>query len=378
MNAVNWQDERRLYPAASAQTYLLTAAVGPISSPVMSSYQNHYQSLLQSGDIDWMENVEMLGHVRELTAQFINAHGAHEVAFGPNTSMAMNFLAMGFSSLLKSHGKKQKILSCREEFPSSTIPWLHHKYEVTQVPAKDLIQEAERGDYSMVVCSAVQFGTGYRQNLRKLGEVCRSRNVYFVVNATQALGAYPIDVQACGISAMTASCHKWMCCGYGLCVMYLSQELLKEFSSPIAGWLSMNDPLAMNNRQLDLKCEASVLEVGIPSFAIVGALGEHLKQLNRIGIENIAERILELSRYASEELSRYHEVASERTSSPSLNTCDSGILLLSTDKAGMLEEKLASRRIHVSVRQGGLRIATHFFNDHKDIDNLTDVLKEIH
>ncbi|MCB0384180.1 MAG: aminotransferase class V-fold PLP-dependent enzyme, partial [Bdellovibrionales bacterium] len=255
MTAINWENERGLYPAASAQTYLLTAAVGPISSPVHKTYQLHYQSLLQSGDINWMENVEMLGLVREASAGFINASEAREIAFTPNTSMAMNFLAMGIAGYLDRSAKPRKILSCQEEFPSSTIPWLHHKYEVVQVPAHQLEVEAERGDYSLLITSAVQFGTGYRQNLRTLGEICQARGTKLIVNATQALGAFPIDVQGSGISALTASCHKWMCCGYGLSLLYLENELLEQFDSPLAGWLSMKNPLAMNNRQLDLKAE---------------------------------------------------------------------------------------------------------------------------
>lgn len=375
--SINWENERELYPAVTKQTYLLTGAVGPISKNVYASYQNHYRSLYEVGDINWMENVETLDLVREQTARFLGATGAHEIAFTANTSMAMNLLAMTFKSRLEKANKPLKILSCNEEFPSTTIPWLHHGFEVIQVPAANLADEAEKAPAPLVVASAVQFGTGYRQDLVSLGKICKASKTELVVNGTQAMGAFPIDVKEMGISALTVSCHKWMCCGYGLSIMYLAEELLPTAQWPIAGWLSVEDPLLMDNRAHNLKQDASALEVGIPMFSLIAALGTQLTDLERLGIKNIGHRILEISAYAYSKLNPHFKVITSRTESPNLASPDSGTILFESQNAEAIADQLNQRNIHVSVRQGGLRITTHFYNNKADIDHLVDGLKEI-
>jgi len=129
---IDWASERQLFPAVTKQTYLLTAAVGPISTSVYSSYQNHYKSLLENGDVNWIKNIDMLEQVRAKTAQFLGSNGDHEIAFTANTSLAMNLLALIFKTKLQNQSRPLRVLSCKEEFPSTTVPWLNHGFEVIQ------------------------------------------------------------------------------------------------------------------------------------------------------------------------------------------------------------------------------------------------------
>lgn len=375
MKTIDWDQERQDFPAALSHTYLLTAAVGPISNPVYRAYERHYRGLLENGDYNWLDNVNMLDQVRVRAAQFLGASSPQEVGFSNSTSMAMNYLATMMARHLRSRGVPLRILSCQEEFPSTTVPWLYQGFEVSQVPAAQLIAEIERQRPTLVVTSAVQFGTGYRQDLKLLGEVCRQNQAQLIVNATQALGAFPVSVKECNITALTATCHKWMCCGYGLCLLYVENELSAAMTPALAGWLSVKDPLAMNNRSVEVKNEATAVEMGIPGFATIGAFGQQLQTIERLGIDRIASRILDLSKYAHQELSAICRVASTRTNSPNLSSPDSGILMLQINDAEAIAQKLGEQNIYVSVRQGGLRIATHYFNNHHDVDRLVDGLK---
>jgi len=238
-----------------------------------------------------------------------------------------------------------------------------------------LVSKVEELKPALVVASAVQFGTGYRQNLHLLGEVCHNSGVELIVNATQAMGAFPIHVKEMKIVALTASCYKWMCCGYGLNVVYLSENLLPTAQWPIAGWLSVEDPLAMNNRNLKLKKQASALEVGIPMFSLLAALGTQIEYIQRLGIDYIAKRILEVSSYAYELLAPNFKVISQRSSTPELNSCDSGTLLFEVDNAESVVEQLNRKKIYVSIRQGGIRVSSHFYNNEQDINRLMEGLK---
>jgi len=78
------------------------------------------------------------------------------------------------------------------------------------------IQKSITTDTRVLVTSFVQFATGFRQDLAALGRLCRERNLLFVVDATQGMGVFPIDVVNCGIDFLVFSVYKWAQAGYGV------------------------------------------------------------------------------------------------------------------------------------------------------------------
>ncbi|MCB0362815.1 MAG: aminotransferase class V-fold PLP-dependent enzyme, partial [Bdellovibrionales bacterium] len=214
----DWEKERLQYPALQNQTYLMTAAAGPLSQAVYESYQRHFKELYENGDIHWLLNLDSIETSRRGAMSFIGAHCESEVAFTGNTSLTMNLFAMSFKSLLHSQNRELSVLTCKEEFPSTSLPWIHHGYKIHQVEARNLADALRERNPSIVLTSTVQYGTGFRQNLNQLGELCQQKS-YFIVNATQSLGAFPLDVKKSRVTALSASCHKWMGCGFGICLL---------------------------------------------------------------------------------------------------------------------------------------------------------------
>ncbi len=49
---------------------------------------------------------------------------------------------------------------------------------------------------------------GTMHDLKSMGQICLEHNAYFMVDAAQTFGKYPIDVNECNISFLTASAHK--------------------------------------------------------------------------------------------------------------------------------------------------------------------------
>ena len=80
-----------------------------------------------------------------------------------------------------------------------------------------------------VVCvSSVQWCSGYRLDMKGLGELCRSRGVWLVVDAIQEMGALEIDLGRQYADFLTAGGHKWLNAPHGCGVMYVSERVLKE------------------------------------------------------------------------------------------------------------------------------------------------------
>jgi len=167
-----------------------------------------------------------------------------------------------------------------DEFPSCTLPWLQQGYRVDFVCSRDRglidltdIEKSITANTRILVTSFVQFATGFRQNLVALGRLRRDRNMALVVDATQGMGVFPIDVTNSDIDFLVFSGYKWAQAGYGIGGLYVAPRFLKPTSFRVAGWWSVRDPEAVVNDRLYLKQTAAALEVGCPRFAGIFAFG---------------------------------------------------------------------------------------------------------
>ncbi|HSO85891.1 MAG TPA: aminotransferase class V-fold PLP-dependent enzyme, partial [Draconibacterium sp.] len=215
--------------------------------------------------------------------------------------------------------------------------------------------------------------TGFRQDLEKLGNFCRDNNLIFVVNATQALGIFPVDVKKCNIDFLVFTGLKWATAGYGIGGLYVNKKWLSPDNFPFAGWRSVETPGKMDNLDLELKNEASVIESGCPHFPNIFALGGALNLFNRIGPENVMNRVLYLNRLIEQKLRQLGiELIVQKE-----DKHRSGILIAKIPNPKMVVEELFKRNIFVSARGEGMRVSASIFNNEEDVEKLITELKNI-
>lgn len=88
-------------------------------------------------------------------------------------------------------------------------------FEVTYMDVKedglldlDELAKAMRPDTTLVSVMAINNEIGVIQDIEKIGEMCRERGILFHVDATQAVGKMPLDMQKMKIDLMSLSAHK--------------------------------------------------------------------------------------------------------------------------------------------------------------------------
>lgn len=371
-NQMDWKAVRKLFPAAQTYTYLNSAAAPPLSLYAAKEGKRYYDEMLQHGDIfydRWLTQVE---EVREKLARLLHAQ-TNQLAFTYSSSHGMNLVAQ----ILATRGE---VLAPADEFPSATLPWLQQRYDVRFVPSRehgiiDLqdIEDAVGPRTRIFVTSYVQFATGFRQDLFSVGRFCRERDLVLVVDATQAMGVFPVDVAACGVDFLVFSGYKWALAGYGVAGLYISERFLDTRQFPVAGWWSARDPEAVINDRLDLKNTAAELEIGCPHFAGIFALGGALDLFAEIGAERIERRVHELTDYLHESLAG----ASLKIASPTSRNQRAGITIIESIDAQRAVQALAEKKITVSARGKGIRVSLHIFNDFEDIDRFLQAFVEI-
>lgn len=371
MRKPDWKAARALFPALKKYTFLNAAGGAPLPVPVAEAGAAYYREALEHGDVYWEKWLRRMEESRSELAGLIGA-SPEETAFTINTSHGMSLVA----GALKGRGE---VLAMRDEFPSSTMPWLNLGYKMDFAEPRDgrypmeAVEKAIKPRTRILVSSYVQYRTGFRQDLEALGRLCRSKGLIFVVNSTQALGAMPVDVRRSGADFMVFSCFKWTMAGYGAAGLYASRRWLGRVRFPQSGWRSVPEPERMDNRATGLKRTASALEAGCAHFAPIFALGAAAKLLRGLGVRNIQERILELDSYLDERLAEL----GAQSATPRERECRSGITIIKAKDPDKAVARLERMGIMTAARGGGIRISLHFYNNEADIDRLLEGLRAL-
>ena len=353
--------------------YLNCAAAGAVPRVVMEAASGFYREMMEAGDKRWDEWLARRETIRERVAEFINAE-PEEIAFTTNTSAGMNLIADALG------GRGGDVISCELEFPVSTLPWMHRGAHVALVKAPE--GEIHAGDIegaltdktSVISLSHVQYSNGFRLAVEDIGKLKGSHA--FVLNTSQSVGAFSVDVKRMKIDALCATGHKWLLAGYGCGFVFLSRELLARTWGRDASWMSVENPFKMRNDELKLRTDAAArAELGVPHFAGIFALGAAVDYLMRIGKERIERRVLKLNR----QLTRCLAESGWRVLSPLRDeNARSGQTLVEVEKPARAVAHLARCGVAVTEKPQGIRVATHFFNDETDIERLTAALKDHH
>lgn len=368
----DWKGVRAEFPVTKEYAYLNSAGAGPVSRRTSETAAQFYLETEEAGDRLWEVWLARREEARATIARLINAE-PEEIAFTTNTSSGMNLIV----DALEGAGR---VVSCELEFPVTTIPWLHRGIEVKLLKATDGILSAEdvltaarREDAGVICLSHVQYSNGARMPIEDIG--ANKGSQYFVVNASQSAGVFPVDVKRMGIDALCSTGHKWMLAGYGSGFVYLSREILEATRPRAVSWMSVEDPFSMRNDSYALRADAAARsETGCPHFAGIFALGESARQLLELGVGQVERRALALNRRMTEKLTE----AGWRVLSPLAQEASrSAETLVEASDPRATVRHLSRNRVAVTIKPEGFRAATHYFNDDLDIERLVYALEEL-
>lgn len=366
---------RAEFPVTSSSIYMNHAAVAPISRRVRDAMVGLLDDVHCYGAEHWEKWLETYDATRASAARLLNAEPA-EIAFTKNTSEGISFFANGLN-----WQSGDEVVSIDSEFPANFYPW---KFQERRGARLRLVEETQ-GRLSLeaiadaltprtrvVAVSFVQFLSGYRLDLEKLGQLCAERGCLLFVDAIQGLGAFPVDVRRCRIAALAADGHKWLLGPEGAAILFLNRELWDQILPSTVGWTSVRGWKDFSSRALVWREDARRFESGSLNTAGVYGLGAALDLLLEAGVSCVSERILDLTaRLRSGLLDRGHWVFG-----PIERSEASGIVSF-VPRQGEAEDaaaRLAAHRVQVSERCGKVRIAPHFYNTEEEVDRVLDLL----
>ncbi|MHC4660808.1 MAG: aminotransferase class V-fold PLP-dependent enzyme [Planctomycetota bacterium] len=366
----NWTWVRNQFPIRKNYAYFSAASSAAIPECVIEAASSYYREMGEKGDIGWRKWLDQVEAARRRAARVIGTK-QENVAFTTNTSSGMAIAA----GLLEGCGD---VLTMREEFPASTYPWLNRGYKVKFVDPEpdhtypiEKIEKAITKKTKILVSSFVQFGTGFRQDIEALGKLAKKRKLIFVVNAIQGLAIFPMKAEKWGVDFLTSGAFKWMMSGYGTGMMYVSPKLRRKYRLPMAGWRSVNNPMALDTCNFRPKNDASVFEVGCPHMPNIAAINAALGFFEKIGYGNITKRVLALTDRIIARLDK-HRIP---VTSPLRKKHRSGIVIAKAKNAPIIADMMLDQhKVYVAPRGGGIRFAPHIYNSFAECDRGVDAL----
>jgi cysteine desulfurase / selenocysteine lyase len=356
---------RNQFPVTEKLIYLNHAAVAPLSRPAAEAMKWLADDALENGSLNYQKWLDTYQGLRNAAARLVNG-SPEEIALMKNTSEGIATIAMGLN-----WRAGDKIVAFKEEFPANQYPWQRLALKgvtiewLSVTDPLDRIDEAARGA-RLVAISFVQYLTGFRADLVKIGEICKRRGAIFFVDAIQGLGAFPLDVRAAHIGALAADGHKWMLGPEGCGILYISRELQEQVAPVEFGWTNVASYNDYGARDMALRQDAGRYECGTLNTVGCFGLRASIEFLLEVGIERIAGAVQSLGDRMDEGVrEKGYQVASVRTP-------ESGAGVVSFRKTGTdspaLVNKLRENGIIAAARAGWVRTSPHFYIAAEEID----------
>ena len=287
------------WTARGDRVYLNHASTGPLPARAVRALSEWSVMRAEPWRITDEMEFGVMNRARELAAQLIGAT-AGEIVLTTNTSHAINIAARCLP--LRSG---DVVLSSDREFPANVYPWMalardgvvYERIPCTATGLPDetrILQALDRPRVKVLTLSWVSFATGYTVDLERIGRACRERDIYFVVDAIQGVGARPLDARACGIDVLACGGQKWLLSPWGTGFAYVRRELAQELEPREVGWLAVRDSYDFNrlvDYDLSWYDDARRFEVGTLPYQDLAAFCASVDLLLEVGVACIATHV---------------------------------------------------------------------------------------
>jgi cysteine desulfurase / selenocysteine lyase len=369
---------RDLFPITKHTIYLNHAAVSPPPTPTIEAVQSQLRDVAENGSLNYRSWIAVKEKARKLAAEMLGAR-PDQIAFMRNTSDGLSTIANGLR-----WRTGDNLVTFRNEFPSNIYPWLRLR-DAFGVEARMCDERDGRVDTDQLIAlidsktrivaiSQIQYASGFRADLERIGRAARAHDALLVVDLIQAMGVVETNVGNLLIDAAAGAGHKWLLTPEGVGLLYLSDRARERIEPTLVGWISVPNPEDYSNFEQEWNTGTLAWESGTSPTALIHGMAASLEFLTEIGVGRIASYLEELTDHLCERLenSNYEIVSSREPSDKSQIVC----IRHRGGRSPMdLYSHLKLKNIITAPRGDRLRIAPHCYNTLDEVDALVDALE---
>ena len=282
----------------------------------ISDYYSSYNSNIHRAVYDVAEEAtDAYELTREKVCRFINANSTEEIIFTRNATEAINLVAYSWGR--KNIKKGDIIILSEQEHHSNIVPW--------QILAKEknaeikFLKISETGNLNL---DELEFYLNNNNNI-KLISLCHMSNALgnivpidqiidmvhgyglpILVDGAQSVPHIKTDVTSLDCDFLAFSAHK-MLGPTGVGILYTKKNILEEMDPFICGGDMIKEVHKENTSFNDLPYR---FEAGTPNIADVIAFSAAIDYLNEIGMDNIRNHEIDITKYALKRMSELKQI----------------------------------------------------------------------
>jgi cysteine desulfurase/selenocysteine lyase len=292
--------------------------------------------------------------------------------------------------------KDERIIVFQNEYASYYISLLQQRNRygciIDIIPMNDAgdiclktLKERMGSDVKMVLLGHMPTQSGQLSPAEEVGAIVKPYGSLFILDATQTIGQYHVDVKKINCDALCATGRKFLRGPRGTGFLYVRQELARSIE-PYA--VDLKGALWVKAHSYQLMTGGCRFETWEQSIALKLGLKEAIKYANEIGIKEIWQRGQMLAKRLRAGLSPI----------AGITLCDPGSVLgniitftLDGIKCDQVVEMLSTRGISINKSQRiyarldfeqrnleeVCRASPHYFNTEQEIDTMVDEVRSI-
>ncbi len=361
-----------LWPTLSEMTYLNNAANGIPPKNTLDGMKEFLDNTVNAIGT-FKDELSSIKETRQHLAQLLGGDYS-QYAFVPSTSSGINSFAHSIT-----YPKGSNIVVCDLEFPANYIPWQNvsklHDVElrvaksVDGAVTLDAFKEQIDENTKVLAVSQIQFGTGFRADLKELAKVAHTNGAFLSADIIQAAGCFDTDLSKLGVDFATGQSAKWLLGPIGAGYIFVGKSIMDKVQPRFLGWWGVEQIMEFGYFDRTPFSDARKFQVGSPAMISYVGLLESLKTLLKIPGKTREQAAIDNANYLRKRLSEidipFYDFG------PDHNSATVSCQPPDVDK---LHEELSKNKIYSSVRNRRLRISPHFYNNHKDIDTIVEYL----
>lgn len=324
---------------------------------------------------DWFTPGETL---RNLFAQIIQAN-RDNVALIPSVSYGIATAAKNIT--LRAD---QNIVLLDQQYPSNVYAWR----ELARETKSNIITVTRRNDESwteailqhitidtgLVAIPNCHWTDGSLIDLEVISKRTKAVHAKLVIDASQSLGAYPLNIQKIQPDFLVTVGYKWLMGPYGLGYLYAAPEYCESGKPLEHSWLNKKESenfTRLVDYQDAYKTGARRFDAGeFPNFNNIAMAIAALTQILEWGVENIQETLAALTNKIE---SRAQQIG---LGVPPATIRASHLIGISfpVEQIPALSKRVADHKVYVSFRGEKMRVAPHLYNDEQDVERLFEAI----
>ena len=357
----------------AAGVYLNNASTGPLPRRTVQALHRFNERRAEPHLVTQEEQFGTLERGRALVARLIGAE-PEEIALTVNTGTGINLAAR---ALPLEPG--DVVVASDREFPANVYPWMAlaqaRGVGFELVPCRDglpdedaLIAALDRPRVRALAVSWVSFATGYKVDLARLGDACRARGAWLVVDAIQGLGAELLDVRRTPVDVLACGAQKWLLSPWGTGFTYVRRALVPQLVPPAVSWNAMrgtDDFGRLLDYDFTWRDDARRFEMVTLPYQDFAGMNASLELLHELGPAAVAAHVAAL---ADRIVAWAAEQPAVRLVTPADRARRAGVVSLAVTDADAASARLTAAGVVHSLREQAIRLSPHAYNTVGEVD----------